>query len=183
MLSAPEAADRLGVKVDTLYAYVSRGLLRSMEVVGSRERHYDAEEVERFRVGRGTTRARPPAEDLVPVIGSAICLIDDHRLFYRGHDALRLAETATLEDVAAILWEGEGAISAASIAVAAPHPPIADAMGPSLSPQAGRGGLTVLPLPAGGERAGVRGSRRSASSNAAKFGWRSWQRAIWRGSI
>lgn len=104
-LSAREAADRLGVKIDTLYAYVSRGLLRSMEVAGSRERHYDADEVESFRAGRGTTRARPPAEDLIPVIGSAICLIDDHRLFYRGRDALTLAGTATLEEVAGILWD------------------------------------------------------------------------------
>ncbi|MGA8399666.1 MAG: citrate/2-methylcitrate synthase [Stellaceae bacterium] len=107
LLPAREAADRLGVKIDTLYAYVSRGLLRSMEVVGSRQRHYDADEIESFRAGRGTTRARPPAEDLIPVIGSAICLIEDHRLYYRGRDALALAETATLEEAAGILWEDE----------------------------------------------------------------------------
>jgi citrate synthase len=117
LLSAREAADRLGVKVDTLYAYVSRGLLRSTEVAGSRERHYDADEVESFRSGRGATRARPPAEDLIPVIGSAISLIEDHRLYYRGHDALALAETASLEEVAAILWEVKMG--------PAPHPPIA----------------------------------------------------------
>ena len=135
LVPAREAADRLGVKIDTLYAYVSRGLLRSAEVVGSRERHYDADEIESFRAGRGTTRARPPAEDLIPVIGSAICLIEEHRLYYRGRDALDLAESATLEEVAAILWEDE----ARADAVAAPHPPIADATGPSLPPQAGRG--------------------------------------------
>ncbi|HEV2189399.1 MAG TPA: citrate/2-methylcitrate synthase [Stellaceae bacterium] len=105
MLPAREAADRLGVKIDTLYAYVSRGLLRSMEVAGSRERHYDVDEIEQFRAGRGTTRARPPAEDLIPVIGSSICLIDNHRLYYRGVDALTLAETASLEEIAALLWE------------------------------------------------------------------------------
>jgi citrate synthase len=105
LMPAREAAQRLGVKVDTLYAYVSRGLLRSMAVAGSRERHYDADEIEHFRAGRGTTRARPPAEDLIPVIGSAICLIENHRLYYRGKDAVALAETAALEDVAALLWE------------------------------------------------------------------------------
>src|SRR5579859_4403716 len=105
LLPAREAADRLGVKIDTLYAYVSRGLLRSMEVAGSRERHYDIDEIEQFRAGRGTTRARPPAEDLIPVIGSSICLIENHRLYYRGQDALTLAETATLEDAAALLWD------------------------------------------------------------------------------
>jgi citrate synthase len=105
LLSAREAADRLGVKIDTLYAYVSRGLLRSMEVAGSRERHYDVDEIEHFRAGRGTTRARPPAEDLIPVIGSSVCLIENQRFYYRGRDAVGLAETATLEDVAALLWE------------------------------------------------------------------------------
>src|SRR5579862_4959977 len=107
LLSAREAAERLGVKTDTLYAYVSRGLLRSMEVVGSRERHYDADEIESFRSGRGATRARPPVEDLIPVIGSAICLIEDHHLYYRGRDALHLAQTASLEEVAAILWDAD----------------------------------------------------------------------------
>src|SRR5215213_7528528 len=90
LLRAREAASRLGVKLDTLYAYVSRGLLHSVEVPGSRERHYRADDVERFRLSRGGERGR---ETLIPVIDSAICLIDGGRFFYRGHDALRLAET------------------------------------------------------------------------------------------
>ena len=40
LLSARESAQRLGVKLDTLYAYVSRGLLPSVAVSGSRERRY-----------------------------------------------------------------------------------------------------------------------------------------------
>jgi citrate synthase len=32
-------------------------------------------------------------------------LIEDGRLYYRGEDAVRLADTATLEDVAALLWD------------------------------------------------------------------------------
>ena len=94
LLRAREAAARLGVKLDTLYAYVSRGLLRSVAVPGSRERHYRADDVERFRITRGVGRGRAA---LIPVIDSAICLIEGGRFFYRGHDALRLAETATLE--------------------------------------------------------------------------------------
>jgi citrate synthase len=105
LLSARETAELLGIKVDTLYAYVSRGLLNSIEIADSRERHYDAEDVERFRAGRGGRGAHVRPEALMPVIGSAICLIENHRFYYRGHDALALAETATLEDVAAILWE------------------------------------------------------------------------------
>src|SRR5437588_3748057 len=94
LLSARQTAARLGVKLDTLYAYVSRGLLQSVAVAGSRERHYRADDVERFRLGRGADRMR---ETLVPVIDSAICLIEDGRFYYRGRDALGLAETATLE--------------------------------------------------------------------------------------
>jgi citrate synthase len=111
LLSARETAELLGIKVDTLYAYVSRGLLSSIEIADSRERHYDAEDVERFRAGRGGRGPHVRAEALMPVIGSAICLIENHRLYYRGHDALALAEMATLEDVAAILWD-DGAYAA-----------------------------------------------------------------------
>src|SRR5438874_4274772 len=102
-LSARETAERLGVKRDTLYAYVSRGLLRSVAVPGSRERGYRADEVERLRAGRGVSRASR-GEPLIPVIDSSICLIENGRLYYRGHDAIRLAETATLEEIADLLW-------------------------------------------------------------------------------
>lgn len=43
--SAPEAAGILGVSVSTLYAYVSRGLLRSLPDGASKRRRYDADEV------------------------------------------------------------------------------------------------------------------------------------------
>ena len=102
-LTARETAERLGIKRDTLYAYVSRGLLRSQPIPGSRERGYRTEEVERLRAGRGLSRATR-SEPFVPVIDSAICLIEGGRLYYRGHDAIRLAETTTLEDIAGLLW-------------------------------------------------------------------------------
>src|SRR5438477_859550 len=108
-LTARETAERLGIKRDTLYAYVSRGLLRSQPIPGSRERGYRTEEVERLRAGRGLSRATR-SEPFVPVINSAICLIEGGRLYYRGHDAIRLAETATLEDIAGLLW-GQNPIS------------------------------------------------------------------------
>ena len=108
-LTARETAERLGIKRDTLYAYVSRGLLRSQPIPGSRERGYRTEEVERLRAGRGLSRATR-SEPFVPVIDSAICLIEGGRLYYRGHDAIRLAETTTLEDIAGLLW-GQDLIS------------------------------------------------------------------------
>jgi len=105
-LTAQETAERLGIKRDTLYAYVSRGLLRSVAMPGGRERGYPADEVERLRAGRGSNRAAR-AEPLIPVIDSAICLIEDGRLYYRGVDAIHLAETASLEEIADLLWGSE----------------------------------------------------------------------------
>src|SRR5215472_9881752 len=49
LLTAREAAERLGVKIETLYAYVSRGLIGSVEVEASRARQYDSGAVERPR--------------------------------------------------------------------------------------------------------------------------------------
>src|ERR1700716_4745698 len=96
-LSARETAERLGIKRDTLYAYVSRGLLRSVAVPGSRERACRADEVETLRAGRGSNRATRN-EPLIPVIDSSICLIEDGRLYYRGLDAIHLTHTAPLEE-------------------------------------------------------------------------------------
>src|SRR5437868_9499747 len=139
LLTARQTAERLGIKLDTLYAYVSRGLLRSVSLPGGRERGYRAEEVERLRAGRGASRATR-GEPLVPVIDSSICLIEDGRLYYRGRDAIRLAETATLEEAADLLWDGGGLF--------APHPGPLPASGErerrraaffTLAPPAGRG--------------------------------------------
>ena len=47
-MTAPEAADALGVKIETLYAYVSRGLVRS-EAGNGRARRYRAEDIEHLR--------------------------------------------------------------------------------------------------------------------------------------
>jgi citrate synthase len=111
-LSSEEASRRLGVSRATLYAYVSRGLVRSTAAPGDpRQRRYAAEDVENLR-GRSEER-RDPAKTAeralhfgVPVLESAITLIDGGRLFYRGHDAAELARTRTIEEVAALIWTG-----------------------------------------------------------------------------
>ncbi|HTQ34903.1 MAG TPA: citrate synthase family protein [Stellaceae bacterium] len=121
LLSASEAAELLGIKLDTLYAYVSRGLLNSVGIADSRQRHYDADDIERFRATRGARGKRVP-EALMPVIPSSICLIENHRLYYRGYDAVALAETASLEDVAAILWDVEGSSAALGLPAASARP-------------------------------------------------------------
>ncbi len=108
-LSARDAAARLGVSPQTLYAYVSRGMLRAYDSDDPRKRRYDAEAVERLaaehRRGRRPKDVAKATLDFgLPVLESAITLIRDNRLWYRGVDALSLAETADLEDVAALLW-------------------------------------------------------------------------------
>jgi citrate synthase len=109
MLTAQQAADRLGIKLETLYAYVSRGRLRSVAVEGSRQRHYREEDIEAFHAARSGMRASQEVdtEALMPIIDSSICLIDEGRLYYRGQDAIRLSDSATLEDVARLLWQDE----------------------------------------------------------------------------
>jgi len=108
-LTAAEAANRLGVARQTLYAYVSRGLLRAHEAGDPRQRRYAAEAV--MRLARERKRGRRPKEVAkatldfgLPVLESAITLIQDGRLFYRGADVVTLARQATVEDVAALLW-------------------------------------------------------------------------------
>jgi citrate synthase len=109
LLTARQAADRLGIKLDTLYAYVSRGRLRSVMVPGTRERRYRSEDVEALLDTRSGTR--PPSnvdpEALMPVIGSSICLIENGSFYYRGQDAVRLSERASLEEIARLLWLDE----------------------------------------------------------------------------
>lgn len=103
MLTAREAADRLGIKLDTLYAYVSRGRLRSVAVPGTRQRRYRVEEVDALR-GNGIAPRGTETEAWAPVIASSICLIEDGRLYFRGRNAVELSATATLEEIAALLW-------------------------------------------------------------------------------
>jgi citrate synthase len=111
LLTAPQAADRLGIKLDTLYAYVSRGRLRSVMVPGTRERRYRSEDVQALLDARSGTRlpANPDPEALMPVISSSICLIENGRFYYRGQDAICLSDRATLEEVARLLWLDEAA--------------------------------------------------------------------------
>ena len=111
-MPAAEAARTLGVARATLYAYVSRGLVRSQPANGAtRERRYAREDVERLK-RRADERRHPDkvaAHALqwgMPVLESAITLIANDRLYYRGHDAVALARSASVEAVASLIWTG-----------------------------------------------------------------------------
>jgi citrate synthase len=109
-LTAKQAADALGVARATLYAYTSRGQLRSEPVSGRpRERRYYREDVERLKERKEARRdpSKAAARGLHwggPVLESGITLIHNGRFYYRGCDAVELAETSTAEHVAALLW-------------------------------------------------------------------------------
>ncbi len=119
-LTAREAADMLGVSPPTLYAYVSRGLIRSQTIEGSlRSRRYLREDVERLQerkeLRRNPATAAAKALHLgMPVLDSAITLIANGHLYYRGYDAVHLAATHSVEEVATLLWLGQLDVNSAA---------------------------------------------------------------------
>jgi citrate synthase len=116
-LTARRAAEELGVSLATLYAYVSRGMIRSEAVGGSRRsRRYRAEDVRRLKERKERRRDPDRVEGALhwgtPIMESAITLITDDGLYYRGQDAVALAAESTIEEVAALIWTGDPSRSA-----------------------------------------------------------------------
>ena len=109
LATAEEASSRLGISRASLYAYVSRGLIRSFSSPHDpRQRLYALEDVEtlaerKARFRRPAVAAATALDWGLPVLETSITQIRDGRLFYRGQDAVALARTATLEDVAQLL--------------------------------------------------------------------------------
>lgn len=113
-LTASAAAELLDVKRTTLYAYASRGLVRSRPVAGSRERRYAREDLARLaqksaaRAGHAAVAASALSWG-EPVLDTAVSEIDP--LLgprYRGVLATELAERgAPFEQAAALLWASE----------------------------------------------------------------------------
>ncbi|HYD26904.1 citrate/2-methylcitrate synthase [Brevundimonas sp.] len=113
-----EALARLGVKAQTLYAYVSRGRIaarpdpndprRSLYAVADIMRLSGDEPAAAGEIGQWL----PPPEESADAefeLRSAVSISAQGRLFYRGMDAGQLAEAATLEDVARLLWDARSA--------------------------------------------------------------------------
>ncbi|MBV7700317.1 citrate synthase [Streptomyces sp. TRM70350] len=105
-LSTKEAAELLGVKAETVYAYVSRGQLSSHRTPGGRGSTFDAEEVEALaRRNRRDSGGRPAhAADMA--VRTRITLIDKDRYYFRGVDATELAARHSYEEIAEWLWTG-----------------------------------------------------------------------------
>jgi citrate synthase len=110
-LSAREAAAELAIAPATLYAYVSRGLIRSEPSADSRSHRYRAEDV------RGLKERRTPSLEPrglrnfdadLPVMDSSIATITEDGPIYRGVNCVDLAEKNTLEHAATLLWDVTG---------------------------------------------------------------------------
>lgn len=111
--SAQEAAEKLGVSVATIYAYVSRGLIRSERSDGeTREKRYLADDIERLRKQRDGRRdgRRATAHGTAPLPGTIETRVTDvepGRVRLRGHDVLALAKNRSIGEVAALAWLGD----------------------------------------------------------------------------
>jgi citrate synthase len=105
-LSTKETAELLGVKPETVYAYVSRGQLSSRREPGNRGSTFDAGEVEALaRRNRRESGGTPgPGGELS--VRTRITLIEDDRYYYRGVDATELARRHSYEEVTEWLWTG-----------------------------------------------------------------------------
>lgn len=110
LLSAQDAAAELGVTVATLYAYVSRGLVRSELAANGRGRRYRAEDIQSLRARRAPPEPSEPDHDQriwdAPLLDSAITHMSAQGPVYRGALAVDLARGgASFEHVCEILWD------------------------------------------------------------------------------
>ena len=112
-LSAAEAAAFLGVSRATLYAYVSRGKLRSLAGAG-RQHVYPLEDLERVKSESEARRGHAPAASGAlffgaPLLSTRLSEIRGDGPAYRGIPALELvARGSSFEAVAEYLWQGGG---------------------------------------------------------------------------
>ena len=96
-LSTEETARFLGVKVETVYAYVSRGLLPRVHDSGGHRSFFPIDDVRRIAAGQGATHAHNPKHTSVStVVGGTP--------YYRGICACCLAQSRSFENVAELLW-------------------------------------------------------------------------------
>ncbi|MEE4542330.1 citrate/2-methylcitrate synthase [Streptomyces sp. V4-01] len=168
-IGTQEAARRLGVKPETLYAYVSRGLLDSRRAAGGRGSTFDPGQVAALArrgnkagaaggpaaaapAGTGAgTRAGTEAGSGVGAgagtagdafrVRTAITLIEPDRFSFRGVDATELAAACSFEEIAAWLWSGT---MRRSVRFEAPREQLAAARAAAASLPAGCGPMDRL---------------------------------------
>ncbi|WP_431988603.1 citrate synthase [Streptomyces parvulus] len=106
-LTTKEAAELLGVKPETVYAYVSRGRLGSRRTHDGRGSTFDAQEVRALARRNRRDGGTSPTAGHETAVRTRLTLIEGDRLYYRGVDAVELASRHSYEEVAEWLWTGE----------------------------------------------------------------------------
>jgi citrate synthase len=115
-LSMSDACHLLGVQPQTIYAYVSRGKVEAVsDPNDSRKSLYRSDDVKglakRKQAGRKyETLATNTLFGAEPSIPTSISTFIRGRLYYRGQDAISLSTSASLEEVAKLLWSCNGSI-------------------------------------------------------------------------
>ena len=111
-LTRAEALEILGIKPQTLYAYVSRGLIQRVPQLDGRSSFYVREDIERIRLksvaraGFGAVAASAMRWG-EPVITTRVTQITEAGPRYRNRLAVDLVRAhASFETVADFLWEG-----------------------------------------------------------------------------
>lgn len=118
-LTRAETLDILRIKLQTLYAYVSRGWIRSVPQGPNGRRLYVRQDVERMKTRADARGGHAPAAAGAmrwgePIIQSTITEITLDGPCYRGVPALDLVrERRTFEQVAEHLWGTKGAVQPA----------------------------------------------------------------------
>src|SRR6201985_2137085 len=110
-LSAREASAELAISPATLYAYVSRGLIRSEPSPDTRSHRYRAEDVRSLkerRVPSPEPKGLRSFDADLPVLDTEISTITEEGAIYRGVNCIDLAENDTLEHTATLLWDVSG---------------------------------------------------------------------------
>lgn len=105
--SSAEAADRLGVKVQTLYAYVSRGQLTSHRRAGLPGTWFSLREIEEFARRQPVRNAPGRRPFAFKGVSSRVSSIDAGDLLLRDRDAVEVARSRTFADVIPWLVTGE----------------------------------------------------------------------------
>ncbi len=124
LVDAKGAAEFLGIKRQTLYAYVSRGLIRSSSTTATGAKMYTRQDLEQLRM-TGRRGSKTPILGLTrngTALPTSITSIDERGPSYRGKPAIDLAKMGRpFEDCVELLWTG--VLPTRSIEWAAPHIP------------------------------------------------------------
>lgn len=111
------ALARMGIRPQTLYAYVSRGRIGMQpDPDDPRRSLYSANDIEALKVRRARGKGRTAVANSTmawgePSLETAISTVHRGRLIYRGQDAAELADHANWEEVATLLWRSDPPVS------------------------------------------------------------------------